>query len=448
MASLICAAFFSSGVLQPIRKIKVETDVMKNALLMFAFNMGGNCVRFVSALSNKTTKVPLSFTHYSCQVDRLAIGRLSVVLSVFLLGLCSVARSALLPRAPHGLVWESPVADGSLYYTEVEGLMAAYEQEVGQVLRPGPRGKVGLKINTRGGRGLSTPLQLLRAMIEVLEARGYRRESILIVDYSSHNLREAGVMPPLSQAVAKFEGCPVLALDSEQFYDPEWFYDSPLPPALQQEPQLISESRASNQLEEGMQARKSFLPRPLIFDVDFWVNLAVGVDDPALGVDGALANATLWNVSNSRRFLVNQATASAAVAEIAAIPELEERLVLNLVSLERYQFIAGPFFNSIYTRSEPRLWMSSDPVALDRLLYDRMNAMRLLEGFPEIDPLPRQLPFAASLGLGEFERERIRIERLALPESGIRVKPKPEVVVPVPPEVPESTSWLRRITPW
>ncbi len=351
----------------------------------------------------------------------------------------------MVPRAPLGLVWESPIAGGSLYYTEVERLVEAYEREVGQNLKPGDRGKVALKINTRGRAGLSTPLQLIRALVEVLEARGYNRHSIFIVDYSAHNLREAGVLPPLSQTVAEFEGCLVVALDTEQFYDSEWFYDSPLPPALQQEPQLIAESRRSSQLAEGSQARKSFLPKPLLFEVDFWINLAVGVDDPALGVDGALANATLWNVSNSRRFLVNQATASAAVAEIAAIPELEERLVLNFISLERYQFIAGPFFNSIYTRSEPRLWMSRDPVALDRLLYDRMNAMRLLEGFPEIDPLPRQLPFAASLGLGEFERDRIRIRELSLPESGIRLRPAPAPVAPAPEPEP---SWLRRMTPW
>jgi hypothetical protein len=151
---------------------------------------------------------------------------------------------------------------------------------------------------------------------------------------------------------------------------------------------------------------------PLILEVDFWINLVVGADDPSLGVDGALANATLWNVSNSRRFLVNQVTASAAVAEIAAIPEMEERLVLHLISLDRYQFIGGPFFNSIYTRSEPRIWMSSDPVALDRLIYDRINAMRLLEGFAEIKPVPSQLAFAASLGLGEDVLERIRIRHV------------------------------------
>jgi hypothetical protein len=115
--------------------------------------------------------------------------------------------------------------------------------------------------------------------------------------------------------------------------------------------------------------------------------------------------------------------------------------------MERYQFISGPFFNSIYSRSEPRLWMSRDPVALDRLLYDRMNVMRVLEGFPEIKPVPRQLPFATSLGLGEFERARIAIRHLKLPESGVRVKPPPPPPAPAP-EIEEGRSWLKRMRPW
>lgn len=394
----------------------------------------------------------LSFPLSGCQGDRLRLCcRLfaGILLLVAVpLSLFSQTTEAGLPmRAPQGLVWESTIAEGSNYLSEVEALMEAYEEQVGAALVPGERGKVGLKINTRSGRGLSTPLQLLRAVIEALEARGFQRESILIVDYSAHTLREAGVMPPLSRSKARFGGCPVVALDSGDFFDDNWFYDSPLPPSLQQETGLIGERRRPAGLEAGSLERKSFLPAPLLFEVDFWFNLAVGVDDPALGVDGALASATLWNVSNSQRFLVNQATASAAVAEIAAIPELEERLVLNFVSLERYQFIAGPFFNSIYTRSEPRIWMSSDPVAVDRLLYDRMNRMRLLEGFPEIQPLPQQLPFAASLGLGEFEPEHIRIEKVTVPEGGAKVRSSKKTSV-VPASEAERESWLQRFTPW
>ncbi|MEN8744346.1 MAG: DUF362 domain-containing protein [Lentimonas sp.] len=318
--------------------------------------------------------------------------------------------AAILPKPPKGLVWESEIAEGALYYAEVEVLLSTYEQKMGVKLAPGERGKVGLKVNARGGRGISTSTQLLRALIEAFERRGFARSNILLVDYSGHQMRQAGIMPPLSDSGATFDGCPVIALNSGRVYDLDWFYDSPLPPALLQEPKLFGQFIGKQSLQEGDEARKSFLPQPLLFDVDFWINCAVGVDDPALGVDGALANATLWNISNSQRFLVNRATASAAVAEIAAIPELEERMLLNFISLERYQFIAGPFFNSMYARSEPKLWMSGDPVALDRLLYDRFNSRRLLEGFPEINPLPRQLSFAASLGMGEFEKSKIKIE--------------------------------------
>lgn len=366
----------------------------------------------------------LSFPLFGCQVDRRALrldllllrgiwGALALLACLLAPSLAS-AQEGLAPRGPMGLIWEAPLAAGKLYYSEVTALVETYEAEVGAKLAPGARGQVGIKVNTRSGRGLSTPLQLLRAVIEVLEARGFERESIVIVDYSAHQLRQAGIMPSLSSDLGDFEGCPVYALDRELYYDGDWFYDSPLPPSMNQEPQLLGGlGRGSNSVEEGEKERKSFLAAPLLFDVDFWVNLAVGVDDQALGVDGALANATLWNVSNSQRFLGNEATASSAVAEIAAIPELNERMLLHFISLDRYQYIGGPRFNSRYSRSEPLLWMSSDPVALDRLLCDRMNVHRRLEGFPEISPLPRQLPFAASLGLGVFEKSRIRVQRLS-----------------------------------
>ena len=157
--------------------------------------------------SNKSTTGLLSFPLYSCQVDRRRVGhiRLRFSLAAFiLLSFSTIVSASLVPRAPLGLVWESPVAEGSLYYTEVEHLVTAYEREVGQVIMPSDRAKVALKINTRARTGLCTPLQLIRAVVEMLEARGYDRRSILIVDDSTHNLREAGVMPKLSKSTVGF----------------------------------------------------------------------------------------------------------------------------------------------------------------------------------------------------------------------------------------------------
>ena len=104
--------------------------------------------------------------------------------------------------------------------------------------------------------------------------------------------------------------------------------------------------------------------------------------------------------------------------------------MLHFMSLDTYQFIGGPFFNSIYTRSEPKLWMSSDPVALDRSIFERINVMRRVEGFPEIYPLPQQLLFAASLGLGFLDLSQIKFVPIQLEhESKPRLKTTPHLRV-------------------
>ena len=70
------------------------------------------------------------------------------------------------PRAPAGLVWETHLVESGLYGAEVEALLKAYERSTGALLKPGSRKKVGLKVNTRSGRGLSTPRGLICALID------------------------------------------------------------------------------------------------------------------------------------------------------------------------------------------------------------------------------------------------------------------------------------------
>lgn len=309
------------------------------------------------------------------------------------------------PVTPQVPIWEAPLPDFSdaAYRYAVEQVFQNMERLNGHPIQPGKKKKVGLKIYSDSGPGLATPFPLVRAVIASLEKRGYQREQIFLVGLNPLRLRLTGFLPSFATGISPFQGHQVFVLESGKFYDPAWFYDSPLPARFDP----VTNERAVEQAAAGKnnstleEDRKSFLATPLFLDADFWINLPVYSDHPVLGVNGALVNATLWNASNTFRFFKSPATAPAAVAEMAAIPELREGWALTLVSLQLYQFIGGPYFNSLYTLSEPRLWASSDPVLLDSLMLDKLNAARKRAGFPPIDDeQTRMLDFAAQLGVG------------------------------------------------
>jgi hypothetical protein len=313
------------------------------------------------------------------------------------------------PRLP---VYEFKLHDFSDadYRYGVEQLFEEYERQIGHPIKPGAKKKVGLKIYADSGPGLATPFPLIRAVIDALQKRGYLPGQIFLVGLNPLRLRLTGFLPSFSTGETPFPGHPMYVLESGKFYDPSWFYDSPLPSRFDpitndRAVEAAANGRNSTTTEED---RKSFLATPLFLDADFWINLPVYTDHPVLGINGALVNATLWNASNTYRFFKSPATAPAAVAEMAAIPELREGWALTIASLQLYQFIGGPYFNSLYTVSEPRLWMSGDPVVLDALMLEKLNAARKRTGFDPIDTEEaRMLDFAAQLGVGSRDTTKV-----------------------------------------
>jgi hypothetical protein len=316
------------------------------------------------------------------------------------------------PPAP--IVWESQLADYSeaTYAAAVERLFADFEATNGAgSLRPGPRGSVGLKIYTDSGAGLNTPTALVHAVIDALVRRGFAAQKIFLVGLNQSRLRETGYLPALSKGGSSFAVHPVFVLESGRFYDTQWFYDSPLPARFA--PGVLEQQAAPENEAGGSGAdRKSFLATPLFLEADFWINLPVYSDHPVLGINGALVNATLWNASNTQRFFRSSANAPAAVAEMAAIPELRESWRFTIVSLECYQYIGGPLFHSLYTVSEPKLWLSSDPVLLDALMLERFNVARKHDGFlPLMGDDRRLLEYSEKLGLGTAQPKAVQWRR-------------------------------------
>jgi hypothetical protein len=341
------------------------------------------------------------------------------LLTLSLLGLALfglTARAATPPAkgaAGIGPVWETRLNafDEATYNEQVEKMLSAFEQATGRKLVPGAKKKVGLKIYADSGPGLATPVPLVKAVISALKRRGFEHSNIFLVGLNALRLRMTGYLPSLVSGETPFYGNPVYVLESGRYYDPLWFYDSPLP---QRFDPIFAEQQTKGVSPETTkdQDRKSFLATPLFLDADFWINIPVYSDHPTLGVNGALVNATLWNASNTARFFRSPANAPAAVAEMSAIPELRQTWMFTIASLQHYQFIGGPFFNSLYTVSEPVLWLSTDPVIMDALARDRMNAWRKKNGFEHINEEIRTLEFAETLGVGSTKTKQAKIIHL------------------------------------
>jgi hypothetical protein len=321
--------------------------------------------------------------------------------------LCPVQAAKKASDISLGYAWEYRLQGFSQkdYRTAVEALVADFERLEGVVLRPGATGRVGLKVDTFSGGVFATPLALTRAVIAFLESRGFEPKNIFILDQSTELLRRAGYLPPLSAASEPlFEGVhPVYALDTGKYYGTEWFYESPLPSESRWFPLAFDWRQTLISINEE---RKSFLPMPLMFGVDFWINLPVVRDDTTLGVRGALANASLGAVSNVRRFTGKATNAPIAVAEIAAIPELRKPWIFTLMSLEKYQFVGGPIYNALYTKVEPRIWLSANPVVLDYVMFQKINRARVHAHFSRIEPVPTVFDYSEILGLGDYGNVR------------------------------------------
>lgn len=318
-----------------------------------------------------------------------------------------------------GRVWEAPLPTFAhpSYAMAVDALFASFEAETGQTLTPGELNRVGLKVYTNSGAGLDTPHPLVRSVIEALERRGFTRDRMLIVDASAGWMRDAGYLPPLSArgAPQAFEGVPVATIDSGELSEEKWFYESPVPPEFTSffARQILGPEKDLDDPDR----RKSALPATLLTGVDFWINLPMVTDHPSLGINASLVNATLWNVGNRQRFFTSPANSPVAVAEIAAIPEMQDTWAVTLLTLERYQFIGGPSFNSLYTHSEPLLWLAVDPVILDALMLERINQHRLALEFDSLGELIPQLDYCVELGLGNGLADQAVIERVALPAN-------------------------------
>ena len=223
----------------------------------------------------------------------------------------------------------------------IEKLVSLSESKGGVRLNPAVLPKIGIKIETSCAPGLQVSPVLVDALLLFLKGRGYRDDQVFIADYDLMTLRSAGFAgnsgPPRF-----FKGYQVFCSEDKSFSTRNGITTSNASDTSRSGPFFSPLSQGPG--KKNCRGEKELFAVASFLGEVHWINLAVAMDSPNLGIDGAAANFSLGGIDNAQRFLDKQTLAPAAVAEILAIPEIWQKRVFSIIDLSKFQFAGGGRF--------------------------------------------------------------------------------------------------------
>lgn len=285
-----------------------------------------------------------------------------------------------------------------------------------------PADKVAIKINTQGGPIAGTHPSIVNQVVAGLQKAGVPQGNIRVWDKNPDTMMAAGYVPmaPKSEWICE-------SVIGGRGWDPERFYFHAVvgrliysdrdfvgaaEPILPDDPEAtdLPPSDAKEQI-----SNRSYYAR-ILTDADKIINIAPLSDHQKIGILGAYASLIIGSIDNHRRFLTSDRTSAQALAEIYTESGLKDKVVLHIVDGLIAQFAGGPEFSPNFAATPGLLMLSRDPVALDSLAVERLEAWRKGKSVPSIQDNILHLQAAEAWNYGTTDREKMEIVAISSPE--------------------------------
>jgi len=229
------------------------------------------------------------------------------------------------------------------------GLQALYDRDNAleawrRVVRPGE--VVGLKVNCLGGRGLSTTVTLVEVICERLQQAGIR--DIVVWDRHDRDLEVGGFHPRQRRGAVRY-----VSNDEAGFEDDLAVYGSV----------------------------GSCLSRTLTQTCDAVINLPVLKDHGITGFTGALKN-FYGAVHNPNKYHPNRG--DPYIADLHMLPQIRARMRLTINDGITAQYEGGPGYKPEWAWHHNGLLLGRDPVALDYVGWQIIDARRAQQGLKSL----------------------------------------------------------------
>lgn len=239
-------------------------------------------------------------------------------------------------------------------------------------------GRIGFKPNCVAGRNMATAPELTAALIESLVSAGKDENDCVIWEMTSDTLKRAGYELNVGRSGVKCYGSD--ARDVGYGY--------------------MFHSKGSI---------ASLVSRIVESHCDHLINLPILKDHSLAGVSGAMKN-YYGAVHNPNKYHDNNC--DPYVAEINALPIIDDKDVLTITDLTTMQYQGGPGYRGEYAVRFGAIMISEDRVAIDAIgekIIDEMRVENELGTLADVGRSPKWLKTAESMRLGVADLNAIEL---------------------------------------
>ena len=283
-----------------------------------------------------------------------------------------------------------------------------------QFVEPGD--VVGIKVNPVGAPHVVSDPAVLREVISGLQAAGVKAKDIVVYDRYRKQFLNAGFNKWLpegvrwSHAVEDFEE----VQQAIEGYDSDHYLDFPVT--------LPGQDIAS------LTARRSYAARFITKEVNKLINLPLLKDHQSAGITLALKNLSHGLVNNVNRShsTTTLNVCGAFIPAVVSMPVIRNKTVLHIMDGVKALYHGGPGARPEFVWEHKTMYFATDPVALDRIGWNELDAKRLAVGMKRIaedrpdkfstflSRQPEHVEIAGAMGLGEWDQKKIDLRKIDL----------------------------------
>ncbi|MBN1940284.1 MAG: DUF362 domain-containing protein [Candidatus Aminicenantes bacterium] len=278
---------------------------------------------------------------------------------------------------------------------------------------------VGLKVNPVGPGLISTRLELVDAVGAWLEAGGIPRKNIVIWDRFDYMLTDAGFtaerfpgftiegMQTMDEAAAE-AAMKKQDADNSKWLKPDGTHISV--PNFDLETFYWVDVEGPKDLaylnQHVFNGKHSYFGKLLTKKLTKFINLPV-FKNTGHAISMATKNIGYGAICNTNR--LHQPLFLDVCVEPLAFPDIRDKMVLNVTDGLRCQYDGGPGPNAKFAYIDNKIYLATDPFALDMVCHNLLVAKRKEMGAP-VNENPRNteyLRYAEKLGLGVVAADKL-----------------------------------------